>query len=114
MIDGLKTEHDAELGTLAFEVGVRVLNCGGSGCLIETRRALPVGSVGVLQLAFATGTFDETVQVVRCQEIAGASGVFHVGTEFLGTTPLSTESLRYLFRREAASVGASLRLAPQR
>ena len=87
-----------------------MLNCGASGCLVETQRPLPVGRVATLHIVLSGGKFEETVQVVRCQEITG-SGVYHVGTRFLSTTPASTESLRYLFRREVGVVGASLWLS---
>ena len=99
-----------QFATLSSEIGIRVLNCGASGCLVETQRPLPVGRVATLHIVLSGGKFEETVQVVRCQEITGA-GVYHVGTRFLSTTPASTESLRYLFRREVGVVGASLWLS---
>jgi hypothetical protein len=111
MIFEFKPKDGQELATLSSEITIRVLNCGLSGCLVETRRPLPIGRVATLQIKLSGAEFEETVQVVRCQEISGGSGVYHVGTRFLNTTPISTESLRYLFRREAGSVGASLRLS---
>jgi hypothetical protein len=105
-------DEPAELATLSLEMSIRVLNCAASGCLVETRRALPVGRVATLRITLSAGTFEETVQVVRCQEITG-SGIYHIGTHFLSTTPASTESLRYLFRREAGVIGASLCLRGQ-
>jgi len=108
MIFGFKPRD--QFATLSSEIGIRVLNCGASGCLVETQRPLPVGRVATLHIALSGGKFEETVQVVRCQEITG-SGVYHVGTRFLSTTPASTESLRYLFRREVGVVGASLWLS---
>lgn len=112
MIYGFKPKDDGhELATLSLEIGIRVLNCAVSGCLIETQRPLLIGRVATLQIKLSGGTFEETVQVVRCQEITGGSGVYHVGTRFLSTTPATTESLRYLFRREVGVVGASLWLS---
>ncbi|HET9832288.1 MAG TPA: PilZ domain-containing protein [Vicinamibacterales bacterium] len=109
MIYGFRPKD--ELATLSSEMSIRVLNCGASGCLIETQRPLPIGRAATLQIKLSGAVFEETVQVVRCQEITGGSGVYHVGTRFLNTTPATTESLRYLFRREVGAVGASLVLS---
>lgn len=96
----------SELASLATDIQVRVLNISGAGCLVETRRPLEIGSVATLQIRFAGGDFEDTVQVVRCQQINGAGGVFHLGANFLTTTPPSIESLRYLIRRDLGrSVG---------
>ncbi len=109
-----RRDEPSEFATLSTEMRIRVLNCAASGCLVETRRALPVGRVATLHITLSAGTFEEAVQVVRCQEITGGSGVYHVGTHFLATTPASTESLRYLFRREAGVIGGSLCLREPR
>ena len=44
MIYGFEHTENEELGTLAKEVRVRVLNCSGSGCLLESDAPIPVGS----------------------------------------------------------------------
>ena len=92
-----------EIGAVTTEFNVRVLNCGPTGCLVESRRPLPVGSVATLRLTFSGGDFEDVVQVVRCQDITGA-GVYHVGAEFLTTSPPSLDSLRYLIRRESGQI----------
>jgi hypothetical protein len=101
-------DEQNDIAGLTTDLRVRVLNCGPSGCLVETTRALPVGSVARLRITFSGGDFEDTVQVVRCQEITGAGAVYHVGTEFLTTTPPSVESLRYLIRRETGQLGGWL------
>ena len=99
--------HD--LATLATDIRVRVLNVSAAGCLLETNRELEIGTVATLRLTFAGGDFEDTVQVVRCQEIKGAA-VYQVGTTFLTTAAPSIESLRYLIRREAGRSSGYMRL----
>jgi len=94
-----------EVASLTTDIRVRVLNVSAAGCLIETRRALEVGSVATLRISFAGGDFEDTVQIVRCQEITGSGAIFHLGATFLTTGAPSIESLRYLFRRQSDSVG---------
>ena len=98
-------EERHEVASLATEMSVRVLNVSEAGCLVETRRALDIGSVGTLRIRFAGGDFEDTVQIVRCQQITGAGQVFHLGANFLTTTPASIESLRYLMRRQSGRSG---------
>lgn len=94
-----------EVASLTTDIRVRVLNISAAGCLIETRRALETGSVATLRINFAGGDFEDTVQIVRCQEITGAGPVFHLGAAFLTTAAPSIESLRYLIRRQAGPSG---------
>jgi PilZ domain-containing protein len=94
-----------EVASLTTDIRVRVLNISGAGCLIETRRALEVGSVATLRINFAGGDFEDTVQIVRCHEITGAGPVFHLGAAFLTTAAPSIESLRYLIRRQSGPTG---------
>jgi hypothetical protein len=101
-------QADEEVGTLTSDICIRVLNCAASGCLVESTRPLAVGSVATLRIRLSGGEFEETVQVVRCQQIAGGS-VYHVATQFLPTSPASFDSLRYLIRREAGHLGGWLR-----
>jgi hypothetical protein len=112
MIDGFD-DRDAsgrqDLATLATDIRVRLLNVSAAGCLLETNRELELGTVATLRLTFACGDFEDTVQVVRCQEIKGAS-VYQVGTVFLTTAAPSIESLRYLIRREAGRMSGYMRL----
>jgi PilZ domain len=98
------SERD-EVAALTKDIRVRVLNVSAAGCLIETRRALDIGSVATLRINFAGGDFEDTVQIVRCQEITGAGTTFHLGASFLTTAAPSIESLRYLLRRRSDSIG---------
>ena len=107
--DGRDPARRHDVLALATDVRVRLLNVSGAGCLVETKRPLEVGTVATLRLTFAGGDFEDTVQVVRCQEIKGAS-VYQVGTAFLTTAAPSVESLRYLIRRESGRSSGYLRL----
>lgn len=99
------TTKRPEVAALTTDIRVRVLNVSAGGCLVETRRALEIGSVATLRITFAGGDFEDTVQIVRCQEITGAGSIFHLGATFLTTAPPSIESLRYLVRHRSDSIG---------
>jgi hypothetical protein len=94
-----------EVASLTTDLRVRVLNVSTAGCLLESTRALELGSVATLLIAFGGGDFEDTVQIVRCQEITGAGSIFHLGAIFLTTSAPSIESLRYLIRHQSSSVG---------
>ena len=100
-----------EIAALTSDLRVRVLNVSAAGCLVEANRALEIGSVATLRITFSGGDFEDTVQIVRCQEITGAGAVYHIGTTFLTTTPPSIESLRYPIRRESGRSTGWIRTA---
>jgi PilZ domain len=104
MILGFQGPDGGEVAGLTTELRVRVLNVSAQGCLVETKTPLEVGTAATLRLVFSGGEFEDTMQVVRCQEITGA-GVYHVGLTILPTAPASMQSLRYLIRRESGSMG---------
>ena len=95
----LKTED--QLGVISKEFQLHLLNCSSSGCLLETTSRIEVGTIGILRLNLAGDDFSEEVQVVRCQQIAGAGSVYHVGATFLWTASPATGSLRRAMRRKA-------------
>jgi PilZ domain len=82
-------------GVLTREIDVRVVNISASGCLIETPRRMVVGAVGNLRLEFGGDEYDDDFQVVRCQPIAGAGSIYHVGMKFLWTSPRHQRSIRH-------------------
>jgi len=100
MIYGFEHSDEEQLASLAKEIRVRVLNCSGNGCLLETNAAIPVGTIARLRIGVDGNEFDDIVRSVRCQALAGAGSVYHVGIEFLATTPPYAGTLRYLMRRE--------------
>ena len=111
MIDGFDRSQpgDEELAALTRELCVRLLNCSATGVLVESNGPVAVGTVAVLRIAFGGDEFEDAVQVVRCQPIEGAGNVFHVGTQFLSTTPPYAGTLRYMMRRELNKLAGWLR-----
>jgi hypothetical protein len=83
-----------ELAVLASEFRVQLLNCSSSGCLMETNSRVLVGTIGTLRLEVDGMPFAEEVQIVRCQQIAGAGSVYHLAAQFLWTTVPASGSLR--------------------
>jgi hypothetical protein len=82
------------LGTLTRSCHMRVLNCSVSGCLIETNCQIDIGAVASIRVVINGRELSDDVQVVRCQRIAGAGSVYHIGAQFLWTTPPGASSLR--------------------
>jgi len=82
------------LAVLTREIHIRLVNCSLSGCLFEASRALPVGTVAGLTLRIGEHEFKDDVRIARCQMIAGAGSVYHVGAEFLWTSAPGPQSLR--------------------
>ena len=85
------------IAVLSRDVAIRVLNCSASGCLIECRSPLDVGTIGSMRLTWEGVERVEDVRVTRCQAIAGGSR-FHVGVQFLATSSAGVKSLRRAFR----------------
>ncbi len=102
MIYGLHQVRQREeaLAALISELRVRVLNGSATGCLVESARSLPVGTVAGLRVSLLGREYDDEVQVTRCQLIAGAGGVYHIAMQFLSTIPPYAGSLRYAIHRE--------------
>jgi hypothetical protein len=99
---------EEELGALTCELPVRVLNGSATGCLVESSRALAVGTVAGLRVNLLGREYDDQVQVTRCQSIVGAGNIFHIAMEFLSTTPPYAGSLRYAIHRELGQFGGWL------
>jgi len=72
----------------------RILDISPSGCLIESRRRMEVGTVGRLQMKFGNEACADDFEVVRCEIIDRARSVYHVGARFLPTTPRRAGSIR--------------------
>jgi hypothetical protein len=79
----------------------RILDISSSGCLIESRRRLDVGTVGRLQLIFGNEQCADDVEVVRCAVIEGTRSLYHVGVRFLWTSPRQVGSIREAVLRHA-------------
>ena len=105
-------EHDAELGALTSELLVHMLSGSQTGCLVQSSRALAVGTVATLRATLLGREYTDYVQVVRCQWIPGAGGTYHVGMQFLPTACASPASLRQAIHREAGRLTGRLESFP--
>jgi hypothetical protein len=94
------------LGVLTRERSIRLLDCSVSGCLLETDRRLDIGAIASLRVMIDGRELVDDVQIVRCQSIAGAGALFHVGAQFLWTHPLHEHSLRAALRVSMSDVEA--------
>jgi hypothetical protein len=82
------------LGVVTREFHVRIVNFSPSGCLIETNARIDVGTVGSLAIVIDGVERVDPIRVVRCQAIAGAGSVYHIGAQFLWTAPPDSRTLR--------------------
>jgi hypothetical protein len=94
-----------EPGVLVQEIRVRMLNCSANGCLLESDRLVPVGTVTTLNVSIDGGTLSEIARVVRCREAERTARRYHhVAAEFLSVTPPYAGSLRHALRRDATEL----------
>ena len=80
---------------LMRELRARIIDISESGCLIEVRRRLDVGTVGTIRLQLGAGEYGDDLEVVRCQAVEGVRSLYHVGLRFLWTTPRHAGSIRH-------------------
>jgi PilZ domain len=92
---------------LIRELPARVIDISESGCLIESRRLLEVGTVAALRLKLGTEEYTDDVEVVRCQAIKGARSTYHVGVRFLWTSPRYVGSIRHAVAYYVAELKSS-------
>ena len=95
------------VGVLARDIGVRLLNCSASGCLLETGSRLEVGTVGALRLTLNDRELADQIVVVRYQQIEGAGARFHVGVRFLGLIPPTQATVRRVLGHPTEVLAAS-------
>ncbi len=86
------------LGVLTRELSVRVINCSLSGCLIESRVCLEIGTVGSLRVFVNGHELVDPMQVVRCHRIEGGGARYHIGARFLWIAAPEEGSLRVAVR----------------
>lgn len=92
-------QPDELMGVLARDVDVRLLNVSASGCLVESRQRVEAGTAGTLRLHTGADEYCDDVLVTRCHEVQGAGATYHLGVEFLWTTPPGGGSLRRVATR---------------
>jgi len=62
--------------------------------LIETKSRLEIGAIASIRVVINGRELVDDLQIVRCQSIAGAGALYHVGAKFLWTHPLDDRALR--------------------
>lgn len=89
---------DDLVGVIVREVPVRVLNVGGSGCLMESARAVEYGTTATLTMHMAGEDYADALRVSRCDRIEGTGTRWLIGAEFLWTSLPASGSLRRVAR----------------
>jgi PilZ domain len=80
---------------LTRELLARVIDVSASGCMIETRRRLEVGTIGRLRVKLCGEECEDDVEVTRCDAVEGPVTSYHVGVRLLWTTPRRPGSIRH-------------------
>jgi len=70
------------------------VNCSRAGCLFEADRALEPGTVGTLSLVIDGHELADHILVVRCQQIAGAGPLHHIGARLLWVETPTAHTIR--------------------
>ena len=81
---------------------MRVVDISRSGCLIESRQRMHVGTVGRLRLRLGGEECHDDVEVVRCESVADTG--YQVGVRFLWTTPPLPGTIREAVTRHVDEV----------
>jgi hypothetical protein len=89
------------------ELHARVIDVSASGCLVETRRPLEVGTIGRLRVSLSGEECEDDVEVMRCDAIEGPVASYHVGVRLLWTTPRQPGSIRHAVAGHLEELGTS-------
>ena len=91
------------IGVLDRDLMVTVLDISRGGCLLESSRPIPPGTVAGLMVRIDGAAYREYVRIARCLPVPGGGERHHVGVEFLTLTRPGRASLRCY----AAALGES-------
>jgi hypothetical protein len=80
-------------GTLWRDIEIWLLNVSASGCLLESRHALPSGTAATLRLRVGGAEYVDELRVTRCCAVQGGGATFRIGAEFLATAAGNGRSL---------------------
>jgi hypothetical protein len=92
-------QADDAWGILSRDIGVRLLNASGSGCLVESRSGVADGTSGSLSLHVDGTEYSDAVRITRCHAVQGAGAKFRVGVEFLWVSAPGERALRRVGRK---------------
>ncbi len=87
-------DESEAIGLLARNVPTRLLDISRTGCLLESRQRIDIGTVGELRLEVQHLTYVDDVRVTRCVLMEGSSAIYLVGVEFVPTHRKGERSIR--------------------
>ena len=90
---------DDVIGVLTRNTSLRLVNVSVSGCLLESAHRFEPGTTGMLEVTIGEVTHADAVRVCRVQPVFGSGAAWHLGVEFLWTTPPGSRSLRRMVSR---------------
>lgn len=91
----LSDAPDRRIAVIIRQFPVRLVNCSRSGCLVEADRALPAGTAGTMTLEIEGHEVTDHILVVRCQSIAGAGTLHHIGARLLWVAAPTSQTIRH-------------------
>lgn len=97
------------VAVLGREVPVRLVDISVSGCLLESAAMFDAGLTGALKMTVDGVVYGDDIRIMRCRWVDGASGMYHVGAEFLWTTAPRERSLRRVLPKLAPGAFKDLR-----
>ena len=86
---------ERRVAVIVRELPVRLVNCSRSGCLVEADRPLAVGTAGTMTLEIEGHDVTDHILVVRCQPIAGAGTLHHIGARLLWVAAPTAQTIRH-------------------
>jgi hypothetical protein len=81
--------------TLTRELPVRVIDVSESGCLVESRQRLEIGTIGRLRFTIGSEDCTDDVEVMRCEAVPGVPSLYRLGVRLLWTKPRRAGSIRH-------------------
>lgn len=84
------------VGLLRRDVAVELLNISRSGCLLESPKPIPAGTLACVTVEMDGQSYSDEVRVARCLEMPGAGERHYVGVQFVSLRLPSQQSLRVL------------------
>ena len=101
------THESGSPAVLMREHLMRIVDISRSGCLIESRQRVEVGTVGRLRLRLGPEECTDDIEVVRCDAVGLGQVAYHIGVRFLWTTPRQPGTIREAVTRHVEDVNTA-------